>query len=372
MAVADKIQTNEVATQGVNQSDPSVRNEGMTQDNAVGGGDQIHKVVRGDNLSKIATKYNVPGGYQALAAYNGIKNASAISVGQEIKIPSGSGASVPQSQANIPAPVKVETSAEAQSVDAKPAEVQPIEMPEVSQPSAPQASTEKFMLSDAKLKDAKKWYESGGGAHYQADFIKQIQGIVSFPQTGEMSDELIHAIGAWQKTVFTAEKDIDGKFAGGSAGKAGLVVPKKSANSSAGSSGGTGKAEEAITFAKNKKGSLNYYNADKKMTYCQGFVADCALAAVKPRHSKNSAKDAQEAWKVSTSLSDIPRGAAVYFNSTTTNGAKYGHVGLHIGDNKICHVTKAVVEETLSHITRADSKFSFNSWGWNGGIELTD
>lgn len=50
----------------------------------------VYTVKAGDTLSGIATKYNVKGGYQALAAYNGIKDPSKISVGQKIKIPSDS------------------------------------------------------------------------------------------------------------------------------------------------------------------------------------------------------------------------------------------------------------------------------------------
>ena len=47
-------------------------------------------VKSGDTLSEIASKYNVKGGYQALATYNGISNPNNISVGQKIKIPSTS------------------------------------------------------------------------------------------------------------------------------------------------------------------------------------------------------------------------------------------------------------------------------------------
>ena len=44
-------------------------------------------VKSGDTLSEIASKYNVKGGYQALAKYNGISNPNNISVGQKINIP---------------------------------------------------------------------------------------------------------------------------------------------------------------------------------------------------------------------------------------------------------------------------------------------
>lgn len=45
----------------------------------------IYTVKKGDTLSQIAAKYGTT--YQAIAAYNGIKNPNAIRVGQKIKIP---------------------------------------------------------------------------------------------------------------------------------------------------------------------------------------------------------------------------------------------------------------------------------------------
>ena len=51
---------------------------------------QTYTVKSGDTLSGIASKFGVVGGYMALAQYNGISNPNAISVGQVIKIPSGS------------------------------------------------------------------------------------------------------------------------------------------------------------------------------------------------------------------------------------------------------------------------------------------
>ena len=51
--------------------------------------DTVHTVKSGETLSSIAKKYGTT--YQKLAAYNGISNPSKISVGQKIKIPSGSG-----------------------------------------------------------------------------------------------------------------------------------------------------------------------------------------------------------------------------------------------------------------------------------------
>lgn len=61
----------------------------QAQNNAAG---TVYTVVSGDTLSAIATRFNVSGGYQALANYNGIANPNLIYVGQKITIP-GAGAS---------------------------------------------------------------------------------------------------------------------------------------------------------------------------------------------------------------------------------------------------------------------------------------
>lgn len=49
----------------------------------------VYTVVKGDTLSGVANKYGTT--YQALAAYNGIKNPDLIHVGQKIRIPGKSG-----------------------------------------------------------------------------------------------------------------------------------------------------------------------------------------------------------------------------------------------------------------------------------------
>lgn len=54
-------------------------------DAGVAQGVTVYTVKKGDTLSQIAAKYGTT--YQAIAAYNGIKNPNAIRVGQKIKIP---------------------------------------------------------------------------------------------------------------------------------------------------------------------------------------------------------------------------------------------------------------------------------------------
>ncbi len=48
-------------------------------------GEIIHVVQAGENLYRIALRYGLT--FQELAAYNGIANPNALSIGQEIRIP---------------------------------------------------------------------------------------------------------------------------------------------------------------------------------------------------------------------------------------------------------------------------------------------
>ena len=59
--------------------------EDTAPDTGAAQGVTVYTVKKGDTLSQIAAKYGTT--YQAIAAYNGIKNPNAIRVGQKIKIP---------------------------------------------------------------------------------------------------------------------------------------------------------------------------------------------------------------------------------------------------------------------------------------------
>ena len=67
-------------------------------------GEITYTVKSGDSLSKIANMYNVAGGYQELARYNGISNPNLIRVGQVIRIPgtSSSGGSAENKETEAP------------------------------------------------------------------------------------------------------------------------------------------------------------------------------------------------------------------------------------------------------------------------------
>ena len=101
--------------------------------------------------------------------------------------------------------------------------------------------------------------------------------------------------------------------------------------------------EQAVAWAKKKLGVTMYKGK------CQAFVADCyAYGAGMTRRSASSAKVARNLWRVSTSQSNIPVGAAVYFDSPTS--PQYGHVGLHIGNNQVIHAFGTVKQMSVSAI----------------------
>ena len=135
---------------------------------------------------------------------------------------------------------------------------------------------------------------------------------------------------------------------------------------------GTGLAADVVKFAKGKVGSKAYakYEGGKlKMTYCQRFVKESANRAIGGMPDAGSAYEAWSKWSVSSDMSKIPVGAAVYFDSATKNGSQNGHVGVHIGNDEIIHVAGAVKKQSLSTIN-SNGVHSFRAWGWQGGVPL--
>lgn len=115
-------------------------------------------------------------------------------------------------------------------------------------------------------------------------------------------------------------------------------------------------------IAKSKELMGSSYIDSSGMTYCQRFVRHCYEAAGLSG-SAGSAKEAGDKWIVSTSKTNIPVGAAVYF----TNGNSNGHVGIYIGNNKMRHVwSKGRVCETSINVASG-----YRGWGWHGGQKPT-
>ena len=104
--------------------------------------------------------------------------------------------------------------------------------------------------------------------------------------------------------------------------------------------------------------------------YCQKFVRVVAESCgIYTKNGASSALDACKKWRVSTSMDDIPVGAAVYLQRKTpgTNGYTYGHVGIYVGVGKIVHAQDTVKCTALSDML---PYYNYLGWGWQGGVDL--
>lgn len=104
--------------------------------------------------------------------------------------------------------------------------------------------------------------------------------------------------------------------------------------------------------------------------YCQRFVrVVLERCGVYARTDASSALDACNKWRVSTSMDDIPVGAAVYLRRKTSGSAgyDYGHVGIYIGNGFVVHAQDTVKKTSLSELTKT---YNYLGWGWQAGRDL--
>lgn len=115
---------------------------------------------------------------------------------------------------------------------------------------------------------------------------------------------------------------------------------------------------------------------DHAMTYlgktgysglCQKFVRSVGQDNGLPHGGADSALQACSMWRVSTSLDNIPVGAAVYLRGKSGDGYKYGHVGIYIGDGKVIHAQSTVRIDDLSTLLKT---YTYLGWGWQAGVDL--
>ena len=95
--------------------------------------------------------------------------------------------------------------------------------------------------------------------------------------------------------------------------------------------------EGAISWGNSQMGSTAYNG------YCQKFVNHCFMNAGWGGVSFVSARVCGDALITNTSVSDVPRGAVVFFDSTDHN---YGHIGISLGDGTMIHAGHKGVEIT--------------------------
>ena len=111
--------------------------------------------------------------------------------------------------------------------------------------------------------------------------------------------------------------------------------------------------DKIISYAKSKIGTSEFDG------YCQRFVRLCYEAGG-IYGSAGTAAEAYRKWCVSADKSDIPAGAAVYFNGTDPS---VGHVALSIGGGQCINPAKTVYVCSISSIP------NFRGWGWQGGVK---
>lgn len=116
-------------------------------------------------------------------------------------------------------------------------------------------------------------------------------------------------------------------------------------------------ASSVVAWARSKVGSSAYSGM------CQKFVADAyAYGGGLPRVSAATATAAYKSWCVSKSKTNIPIGAAVYFNGSNS---AVGHVGIYIGNGQVVHSYPKVMISNLNSIP------GYRGWGWNGNQKLS-
>jgi len=115
--------------------------------------------------------------------------------------------------------------------------------------------------------------------------------------------------------------------------------------------------QTTIAYARSLLGSTKYDG------YCQRYVRLCYEAAgIYSNVGIAYAYQAKDMWMVSSSKTEIPIGAVLYFN--TSEG---GHSAIYLGENRMIHALETVVEQEISPGFWA----IYAGWGWQAGIEPT-
>ena len=140
-------------------------------------------------------------------------------------------------------------------------------------------------------------------------------------------------------------------------------VPKNIFNDSVQPSGNVSSRQQAMADTARRYLGSNNYNG-----YCQRFVRVVGQNIGLPAGSASSALDACNKWRVSTDR-NIPVGAAVYLRgrNRSTNGYKYGHVGIYVGNGNVIHALTTVKEQSLDSLLQT---FDYLGWGWQAGVDL--
>jgi len=101
--------------------------------------------------------------------------------------------------------------------------------------------------------------------------------------------------------------------------------------------------------------------------YCLKFVEEAYQAAGLPRSYDATAVSSGNRWIVSTSSTNIPVGAAVYYSGTTNNPA--GHVAIYKGNGKVLDGSYRVSENApYKAVEHSFTTSNYRGWGYPGGV----
>ncbi len=116
-------------------------------------------------------------------------------------------------------------------------------------------------------------------------------------------------------------------------------------------------ADAAIKWALSQVGSQAYNG------YCQKFVMTAISKVTGKYVSTGNATNAWKMYGVSTSKTNVPTGAAVFFNGSNPS---VGHVGLYIGNGYMVHATRSGVKKV-----KFSPGSSYRGWGWEQNAVLS-
>lgn len=128
----------------------------------------------------------------------------------------------------------------------------------------------------------------------------------------------------------------------------------------------TGTNTIQIKIAEIAKNSQNY-GITPRSGYCLAWVNDVYEAAGATIERKDCAYCSGYYFGVSKDFSNVPIGAAIYGESYTALGVKYGHVGIYIGDGLVADNAGYVRISTLEKFI---SNHPDGCWGWTSSTPV--
>lgn len=134
------------------------------------------------------------------------------------------------------------------------------------------------------------------------------------------------------------------------------IIPMTSITASAAT-----QVEQALAFAANVAAN----NPHAYDGYCLKFVGACYESAGYAHYAVDTAYHAGDMWIISTSSTNIPVGALVFFDYSWNSYA--GHVGIYAGNGKMYDAESAYGGVQLRNFKTN----GYRGWGWYGGIAPT-